>query len=504
MSPRNRLDMESGILRAALTRVSPQNTRVRLLVAIPAVIVLLLCLMAGVYFWIADAYLSTYTGDRSDPMQSFSNYWLFFLGLFIVGGGCIGYILAWSLTQPIQDIIRLSERVAGGDLSSKVAINRQDEMGELGSSFNYMVESLNHFIETRNRYILESFSGGLIVTDLNGTITAVNSAAEKLLDLRSDNVTGKSIRQVFDNPDFADFLRYHERVIWKQETLVDKRIVLNVRGAAQPVTVNFTAMRDTSGNVFGVIINLRDLVEMERFYQHMRNTDRLATMGTFASGLAHEIKNPLGAIKGTAQLLLEDLGPNHHSQEYLHVILKEVNRLDALIREVQAYSQPAAEKVPADMNRIVEEILNLAGADPRLLEKSYRMEKDIQPLPRVVLSKNQFRQALFNIVINAIEAVPQGGLVKVSTKYDATANLPILITVRNEGPPVAPDLLTRIFEPFFTTKASGTGLGLSIARQVAANHGGKLTVDCEDGMVAFTMHLPSEATPPGMKNDNLF
>src|SRR5690606_35908463 len=122
-------------------------------------------------------------------------------------------------------------------------------------------------------------------------------------------------------------------------------------------------MRDSAGDIFGVIINIRDQAEMEKFYQTMRNTDRLATMGTFASGLAHEIRNPLGAIKGTAQLLLEDLGPNHKSNEYLHIITKEVNRLDSLIKEVQAYSQPVTEKVPADIARLLEELIALARSD---------------------------------------------------------------------------------------------------------------------------------------------
>jgi len=490
MSKRPRLDTESGIYRMVGKRISPRSTRVRLLVAIPAVIVLLLCLMAGIFFWMTDAYLSGAYAQSASSIQQFSQDWLLFLALFVAGGAIIGYTLAWSLTRPIQDIIRLSERVAGGDLRTKVPVTRQDEMGQLGSSFNYMVESLNNFIETRNRFILESFTGGLVVTDLNGTVTAVNSAAEKLLDVRGQNVTGRSIREVFASNQLSDLLRYHERVVWKGENLVDKRLTLNIGNAPQQITANLTAMRDSAGNIFGVIINVRDLQEMERFYQHMRNSDRLATMGTFASGLAHEIKNPLGAIKGTAQLLIEDLGANHPSMPYLQIITKEVNRLDNLIREVQTYSQPSAERVPADMNRLLEEIITLAKADHRFAEKSYRLETQLQPLPTVAITKNHFRQAVLNIVLNALEAVCQNGTVRVGCEHRPGQPLPIIISVSNQGPPIPADAAAHIFEPFYTTKASGTGLGLSIAHQVAVNHGGRLSQKSEDGWVTFSLELP--------------
>jgi len=483
-------DIGNDLRNAAISGLDTDYTRVRLLVAIPAVIVLLLCLMAGVFFWMTEAYIADQLIQQSAALQDFSKDWLLFMAIFIAAGAIIGYFLAWSLTRPIQDIIRLSERVAGGDLKSKLEITRLDEMGQLGSSFNHMVESLNHFIHTRNRFILESFSGGLIVTDLNGTITAINSAAEKLLNVSSEVATGQSIRKIFATPALSDLLRLHERVVWKQEALVDQRFDLEIDGERRALTAGFTSMRDSSGNIFGVIINVRDRLEMERFYEHMRNTDRLATMGTFASGLAHEIRNPLGAIKGTAQLLAEDLGPNHPSSEYLHVITKEVNRLDSLIREVQAYSQPASEKVPADINRLLDEIINLAQADPRLAQKSFQLEKAIDPLPHCYISKDQFRQALLNILLNAMEAVSEEGIVRVTAKSVAGDTLPVQISIANQGPPIPPETEKRIFEPFFTTKAGGTGLGLSISCQIAANHGGKLTVHCPYGWVVFTLLLP--------------
>lgn len=474
------------------------------MVAVPAVIVLLLTLLAWILFWMTDAYMSPMKQAYTDSSRDFAQDWLKILWLFVVGGSAIGYVLAWSLTRPIRDLIKLSERVASGDLRTKISLNRQDEIGQLGSSFNYMLESLNNFIETRNRFILESFTGGLIVTDLNGTITAVNSSAEKLLGLRNQEVSGRSVREAFDKPGLAELLKLHERVIWKQETIVDKKLDIDTDGQTIPVIVGFTPMRDSSSNVFGVIINVRDRAEMEKFYQHLRNADRLATMGTFASGLAHEIRNPLGAIKGTAQLLQEDLKSNPSASEYLAIITKEVNRLDALVREVQAYSQPASDKAPTDIARLLEETIRLAKSDERFKARDFNLETEIESIPRVVASRNQLRQALLNIFINALDAVSDGGKVRVSASLGNAPLSPLEITIANEGSFIAPDEQNRLFEPFFTTKATGTGLGLPIAAQVASNHGGKLVLECKNGWVIFTMVLPTHTTSEqdGHQNEN--
>lgn len=502
MSETRRPGTDSGILKAvaAAPRAATKGVRVRLMVAVPAVIVLLLSLLAWILFWMTDAYISPARQMHQDSQQDFARDWLKILWLFVVGGGIIGYVLAWSLTRPIFDIIRLSERVASGDLTTKATVTGLDEMGQLGSSFNHMLESLNNFIDTRNRFILESFTGGLIVTDLNGSITAVNSAAENLLGLRNHDVSGKSIREVLANPDMEELLRLHERVIWKQETVVDKKLDIRVKGKLVPVIVGFTPMRDSSQNVFGVIINVRDRAEMEKFYQHLRNADRLATMGTFASGLAHEIRNPLGSIKGTAQLLQEDLGSNEQAGEYLQIIIKEVNRLDALVREVQAYSQPAAEKAPVDVGGLVSEIVQMAQRDERFRHRAEPVEVQVSQPVNVFASKHQLRQALLNIVLNAFESAGENGRVRVHAGISTVANPLVRISIANEGAAIDPCVQNRIFEPFYTTKASGTGLGLSIAAQVAMNHGGRLAVECRDGWVDFLMLLPI-ASPDAVTRD---
>jgi signal transduction histidine kinase len=257
--------------------------------------------------------------------------------------------------------------------------------------------------------------------------------------------------------------------------------------------VNLNPMIDGKGSKFGQIINFRDTGELANFYEQMRNTDRLATMGTFATGLAHEIRNPLGAIKGTAQLLAEDVKSNEQASRYTSIIVKEVNRLDALVREVQAYSQPAARREPVNLNELVSEAIILFRAGSKSPDfKQINLEQSLdENLPPVSLSRDKIIQVLLNMMINAEEACPEKGTIEVETRYLRNEPLPVLVRISNTGPPIPADISSRIFEPFFTTKSTGTGLGLSIAYQIIAYHKGKIQTGNQDGKVVFTIQLPA-------------
>jgi signal transduction histidine kinase len=152
--------------------------------------------------------------------------------------------------------------------------------------------------------------------------------------------------------------------------------------------------------------------------------------------------------------------------------------------------------------RVIEETIRLAKSDERFGARDFSLETDIEPLPRVVASKNQLRQALLNILINALDAAPDGGIVRVKAGLVDEPSRPLKIAIANQGPPIPAETQAHIFEPFFTTKATGTGLGLPIASQVATNHGGKLSLDCHDGWVTFTMTLPVQTTPVRMATLN--
>lgn len=481
---------------AAFEAAAPERVRVRLLVAIPGTIVLFVCVIAAVNYWLIGSYFDMQTRPVYDPQitRDFAQDWLIFLMIFIVSGAGIGTALAYSIVRPIRRIIELNKSIsAAGDLQQKLQVDRADEMGELTSSFNSMLESLNGFFQNRNRYIVESFSGGLITTDEAGNVIAVNSAAERALQVHAKDFSGQKLRNVLDAGGLQELAQAFDEAVWHNQSIKERDVRVLVAGSLRHFSVNISPMRSPEGHVYGHIVNFRDVEELRRFRSQMKQADRLATMGTFAAGLAHEIRNPLGAIKGTAQLLAEDVSKNERASEYLSVIVKEVNRLDKLVREVQAYSQPDSDLAMVDPCQIVRETVQLARHSLKsdFPNSGVAIHEDYAPLPLLQLSRDKMSQALLNIIINGIQAAtPAGGAVHVSTYMQERHLRPVVIEITNEGQPIPREFQDRMFEPFYTTKPQGSGLGLSIAYQIIVFHGGEICVESADGEVTFMVRLP--------------
>jgi two-component system, NtrC family, sensor histidine kinase HydH len=245
------------------------------------------------------------------------------------------------------------------------------------------------------------------------------------------------------------------------------------------------------------------VIENTKQYRHMQERDRLAVLGQMAAGLAHEIKNPLGAIKGAAQLLgdarsAEQLGPA--DREFLGIILEEVERLDRVVGSVLDYARPSKADVGSvDANVVVRGTLKLLASD-RAEVSDARTDLDAE-LPRVRADAEQLRQVLINLIRNAVQAMGASGTVYVSTRTrqerqplgrDPTTW--VEIAVRDEGPGIAPHVMKNLFVPFVTTKDRGTGLGLAISQRVVAEMGGRIDVTSRTGRGStFTVLLPAAA-----------
>jgi signal transduction histidine kinase len=241
------------------------------------------------------------------------------------------------------------------------------------------------------------------------------------------------------------------------------------------------------------------VVENTKQYRRMQERDRLTVLGQMAAGLAHEIKNPLGAIKGAAQLLGDArgggrLGPSE--REFLGIILEEVARLDRVVGSVLDYARPSKGDVGAvDPNAVVKRTLKLLSSDAEVSDA--RMDLD-PSVPKVRADAEQLRQVLINLIRNAVQAMGTSGAVYVSTRSrverhpagGADASW-VEIAVRDEGPGIAPQVMKNLFVPFVTTKERGTGLGLAISQRVVAEMGGRIDAVSRPGQGStFTVLLP--------------
>jgi two-component system sensor histidine kinase HydH len=248
-------------------------------------------------------------------------------------------------------------------------------------------------------------------------------------------------------------------------------------------------------------VQLAVVVENSRQYRRMQERDRLAALGQMAAGLAHEVKNPLGAIKGAAQLLAEpeDGKPlDANAREFLGIILEEVERLDHVVGSVLDYARPSKGNPGAvDVNAIVKRTLQVLASErgEQIVETELADE-----LPLVRADAEQLRQVLMNLVRNAIQATNGKGNVTVLTRSqsggdwdgDAAKAEAIEIAVRDDGPGISPQVLKSLFVPFFTTKEKGTGLGLAISQRLVEEWGGRIEVSTQPGAGStFTVVLPA-------------
>ncbi|WP_437817824.1 ATP-binding protein [Sorangium sp. So ce1078] len=246
------------------------------------------------------------------------------------------------------------------------------------------------------------------------------------------------------------------------------------------------------------------VLENSRLYAQMKERDRLALLGQMAAGLAHEIRNPLGAIKGAAQLLADPVPEaqlDPASREFIGIILEEVDRLDRVVGSVLDLARPAqGSVVPTDVNAIVRRTLQVLSIERRndQLEVEITLEPD---LPRVAIDPEQLRQVLMNLFRNAVQAMKGRGKVVISTRVrfgrgtrpGSGSDEPFVeLNVTDNGPGISQKVLANIFLPFFTTKDKGTGLGLSISQRIAQSAGGRIEVRSYEGKGStFAVILPA-------------
>jgi two-component system, NtrC family, sensor histidine kinase HydH len=280
-----------------------------------------------------------------------------------------------------------------------------------------------------------------------------------------------------------------------------------VRDAFTPEEIT---LLDTVGAQIGVV------VANSRAYSRMKERDRLAALGSMAAGLAHEVKNPLGAIKGAAQLLdegAEGAPADPTSREFVGIILEEVERLDRVVGSFLDYARPhAGNPVPIDLNAAVRRTVQILQS--QIPDGAVDVQLDLaEPLSRAKIDPEKFRQVLMNLVQNAIQAIDGQGKVTVSTQMRrfGRARVPpidgtipssrrsltdevehVEVSVRDTGPGISPKVLRNLFIPFFTTKTQGTGLGLAISQSIVQNAGGTIEVHSLPGAgTTFTIVLPA-------------
>jgi two-component system nitrogen regulation sensor histidine kinase GlnL len=336
--------------------------------------------------------------------------------------------------------------------------------------------------------IFSSLGDGLAVLDKEMKLIGINPAAERITGLSAESVLGHSLQKAF--PENQKVLELLSPSFEDGRALTLRQMPWKIRYGKQAfLDLSITSLFGENGDLNGWILALRDITPIKNLEEEIRQSDRLAMMGTIAAGLAHEIKNPLGGIKGAAQLLRR-VHTSPESEECLGIIIRESERVDRLVNELLTFSRPKTLNMePVNLNQLIDSVLLLQKG---LLDKkkiSVRREYD-PSLPPILGDQDELHKVFLNFIKNAIEALPDSGgelkcrsrlLTDFKIKEGNKASLMAMAEIQDNGSGIAPDNLDKIFTPFFTTKEKGHGLGMAISQRVITEHGGSVHVTSEQG-----------------------
>lgn len=339
-------------------------------------------------------------------------------------------------------------------------------------------------MRTYTQHVVESMADGLLSVDVQGRITTVNPQACQLLALSAPELEGRSFADIFSRTSLT-----LDPVLTRGLPLEEREITWALpNGEAIPLAASVTALTGDQGEVQGAVVLLRDLRTVKALQQRVERTERLAALGRLAAGVAHEIRNPLGAIRGLVQYFQATWKDDAEQRVYLEVIVREVDRLNRVVSDLVEFARPREpQRERHDLGEIVRHAATLVQADVRAKGIEIVHDLDATQLP-LLIDRDLVLQALLNVLLNAIEAMEAGGRLTIHLADRAGwAEL----AVQDTGGGIPPEHLGRLFDPFFTTKQRGTGLGLAIAHSIIQAHDGEIVVDSAQGQgTTVTIRLP--------------
>ncbi len=338
--------------------------------------------------------------------------------------------------------------------------------------------------------VLDSMNDGVLVTDPEHRLQLVNKAAERLIPLAPGRIIGdRFIWDIIGDDDIAGFV---QETLSRDDTVTDREFTLDHGGVTRILSCSILPLVQ-AGHIRGSILQLVDISEKRGREARLRRAESLASLTTLAAGVAHEIKNPLGSIGIHAQLIEKAVsGLDGEDLEtvrgYLEVIGEEIERLNRIVVDFLFAVRPMDTKLESgDLNQLAEDLLGFVRYE--LEQAGIEVVKDLDPaLPEVKLDARYFKQALLNIVKNAIHAMPEGGMLRVSTQ---TRGDEVLLRVSDNGVGMSEEVMDKIFEPYFTTRDFGSGIGLTLVYKVVKEHLGDISVISRERYGStFTITLP--------------
>lgn len=393
----------------------------------------------------------------------------------------LGFYLSRTISRPLKKMNAAALKMAEGDYSSRVKVHSDDEVGELAGSFNYLAGQLDKTIDALHQekskleLMLISMSDGVVAVDKRCALIRVNPAAERLLNLKEENVEGLTACKVMKDIGAGGLLSMLEKTLTSGTGGAETFKLKNktVRASVSPI-------KDAKENIIGAVILLQDISEAEKLEQMRRD---------FIANVSHELRTPLTAIRGYNEALADGTaGDGKYREKYHKIIREEAVRLERLVNDLLDLSRLQSGKMeiemePLDLGGIIEGVVDKLRGEAE--HKNILLTADYpENLPPVLGDGDRITQLLIIFVDNAMNYTPDGGEIRVVAGEEDEW---VRVDVADTGVGIPPEDLPLVWERFYkvdkarSRSRSGTGLGLAIAKQVVELHGGKVDVESEPG-----------------------
>jgi PAS domain S-box-containing protein len=448
-------------------------------------------------------------GVRLDRIYKQIERTRYFISLLGLVGILLGWILAALFTKritvPLKDLVNAAMEVSEGKYDVDLSVRTGDEVQDLAENFQQMVSrikegrealeanlkeirALKHFSDL----IILSITNGLMTLDEKGRIVTFNRKAEEILAVKSDDALGHTPQDVWGEG--SDIGLFATEGLVDGRTVSERELHLTIEGVDRIVELTTSPIMEADGIAKGLLVLFDDLTEKKALEERVRRSDRLAAMGTLASGLAHEIKNPLTAVRAFVQMFPAKYEKEEFRDKFNRIVPKELDRVNDLLEDLLDLVRKPRLKI--NTLRVYDSIDHvLESLEPEIDKRNV----EVSCLGReggyeVLADESYFIRAVHNIVLNAIQAMPAGGSLKIETGAVVSPNgkKMVEITISDTGPGIPTDQVDDIFNPFFTSKEKGTGLGLAVTNKIIEDQGGDVRVHSERAQgTSFTISLPS-------------
>ncbi|MGD9564238.1 MAG: ATP-binding protein [Pyrinomonadaceae bacterium] len=461
----------------------------------------------------ADALLITWlvwrTGDLSSPfivlylvLISVSSLFLKPFATLVMAFVCIGLFVALTISSGLGVIESVGPQLATARIVQGISFHtvamlvvgllaaRLADRHSSGESLEEATKKLAD-LQALHERIIESIRSGLITTDLDGNIYTFNSAAAEITGYRADELEGQNINRLFG--EIGPEIEHSIAIAAAGEQLPRfEADLLTPDGFAVRIGYSISQLFSEEQETTGLIITFQDLTEIRSMEESVRRKERLAAVGRVGAGLAHEIRNPLGAMRGAIQVLEANTPADSIQADLMGIILRESDRLNSIITNFLSYARPkVGNYTEVDICEAIRETITLLRHSPDI-GRDHVLVEQLPPQPVFISADTtQVKQIFWNLARNSIQAMTDGG--KLTIKLDTIGRSRIRIIFEDTGKGMPPERVEQLFEPFSTSTSGGTGLGLSIVYQIIRDHNGTINVSSiEDEGTTITVELPQE------------